>query len=181
MTTVTATGLIDRYQDYRVRRWLIHENRMAGMLPGWRSRRRRRALVIAVAVAIAALFLVGVLTAAGLPWAPLIWLPGAVVFLPAWTMLRIASQGQDHAPKETLDEWEIAQRNSARSVGLALTQWLTVLPIMYLLLAGAVFPEADAFQVAYGGGAMTLAALLAGGCAPAMILGWTRPDPEPES
>jgi hypothetical protein len=27
---------------------------------------------------------------------------------------------------------------------------------------------------------MTLTTLLIGGCTPGMILGWTRPDPEPE-
>ncbi|MFI6870351.1 hypothetical protein [Nocardia sp. NPDC050406] len=179
MTTAT-TGLIDRYQNYRVRRWLVHEQRMAGMLPGWRTRRRRRALVVAVAASIAVLFVIGVLSAFDIRWAPLLWLPGAAVFLPSWTMLRIASQGQDNAPAETLDEWEIAQRNAARSVGLAITQSLALLPVLYLFVAGAVAPEADAFHIAYAGASLTLATLLAGGCAPAMILGWTRPDPEPE-
>lgn len=51
----------------------------------------------------------------------------------------------------------------------------------YLIFAGAIAPEATAYRTAYAGGLMMLAALLAGGCAPALILAWTRPDPDPES
>ncbi|WP_240505186.1 hypothetical protein [Nocardia mangyaensis] len=80
-----------------------------------------------------------------------------------------------------LDEFEIAERNKARSVGLALTQSLTLPPLAYLIVAGTFAPEADAYRTAYAGGLLMMAALRAGGCAPAMILGWTRPDPEPES
>lgn len=64
--------------------------------------------------------------------------------------------------------------------GLALTQSLTMPPLAYLIFAGAIAPEAAAYRTAYAGGLMMLAALLAGGCAPAMILAWTRPDPDSE-
>ena len=57
---------------------------------------------------------------------------------------------------------------------------LTLPPLLFLIFSGALLPEADSFRTAYAGGVMMLAALLAGGCAPAMILGWNRPDPEPE-
>lgn len=183
MTTATRSSgtLLDRYQAYRVRRWLVHEQRMSGMLPGWRTRTRRRALVGAVAVSLVGLFVAGVLCAFGLVWAALLTLPTMVVFLPAWTMLRIASLGQDHAPSETLDELEIAQRDTARSIGLTITQALCLPPVLYLVWAGALMPEADAFDTAYAGGTMLLATLLAGGCAPAMILAWNKPDPEPEA
>ncbi|MBF6334181.1 hypothetical protein [Nocardia transvalensis] len=178
--THAATGLLDRYQEYRTRRWQANEERMAGILPGWRTRRRRRALVVTVAAANATMFVTGLLCAFGLRSAPLILLPAMIVFLPAWTILRIASSRHDSAPVQVLDELEIAQRNAARSIGLAITQGLTMLPVAYLMIAGTVAPEADAFRTAYAGSLMTLATLLAGGCAPAMILGWTRPDPDPE-
>ncbi|WP_040833331.1 hypothetical protein [Nocardia brevicatena] len=183
MTTATKTGgtLLDRYQDYRVRRWPAHEQRMSGMLPGWRTRARRRTLVVAVAASVAGLFVAGVLCAFDLAWAALLTLPAVLVFLPAWTILRIASRGQDHAPSATLDELEIAQRDTARSIGLTVTQALCLPPMLYLVWAGALMPEADAFHTAYAGGTMLLATLLAGGCAPAMILAWNKPDPEPES
>jgi hypothetical protein len=34
--------------------------------------------------------------------------------------------------------------------------------------------------MAYAGGLMTITVLLVGGCTPAMVLGWSRTDPEPE-
>ncbi|MFI6047718.1 hypothetical protein ACIA8C_39300 [Nocardia sp. NPDC051321] len=179
--THPTIGLLDRYQDYRVRRWQVRDERLAGMLPRWRTRARRRALVITVVASLFAMFATGVLSAFDLRWAPMVSLPAVLVFLPSWTMLRIASQGHDHAPAQTLDEWEIAQRNTARSVGLTITQALVIAPVFYLVYSGAIFPEANAFQTAYAGGIMALAALLAGGCSPAMILGWTRPDPDQES
>ncbi|WP_063035527.1 hypothetical protein [Nocardia grenadensis] len=182
MTAATEpTTLLDRYQAYRVRRWLVRKKQIAGMLPGWRTTPRRRALVVLVIAALAALFVTGVLCAFGLAWAALFAGLSALVFLPSWTMLRIVSQAQDNAPAETLDEMEFAQREKARSFGLSVTQGLTVLPLMYLVWSGALFPEADAFRTAYAGGVMVLATLLAGGCAPAMILAWNRSEPEPEN
>ncbi|MEV0061624.1 hypothetical protein [Nocardia sp. NPDC050718] len=53
-------------------------------------------------------------------------------------------------------------------------------PLAYLIFSSAIAPEATAYRTAYAGGLMMLAALLAGGCAPAMILAWTRPNPDPE-
>ncbi|MFD6398031.1 hypothetical protein [Nocardia sp. NPDC060249] len=176
---MTST-LIDRYQNYRVRRWLVQEQRTAGMLTSWRSLRRRRILVVIVTIALLGIAVAGVMRALDLFGAPGVALVSALVFLPSWTMLRIASGGQDHAPDQMLDELEITERNKARSAGLALTQSLTMAPLAYLIFGSAFSPEADAYRIAYAGGLMMLATIMAGGCAPAMILGWTRPDPEPE-
>ncbi|GEM35321.1 hypothetical protein NN3_63280 [Nocardia neocaledoniensis NBRC 108232] len=177
----STTGLLDRYQNYRVKRWLVQEQRTAGMLKSWRPQRRRRQLVVGVVVALAGLAVAGVLCAFDLRNVSItVAMIALVLFLPAWTMLRIASGGQDHAPAEMLDEFEIAERNKARSVGLALTQSLTMPGLFFLIFAGAFAPEADAYRTAYAGGLMLLAAIMTGGCAPAMIIGWTRPDPDPE-
>ncbi|MFD3704211.1 hypothetical protein ACFWUP_13800 [Nocardia sp. NPDC058658] len=175
-----TSNLIDRYQDYRVRRWLVQEQRTSGLLASWRPLRRRRLLVVIVATGLFGLAIAGVLAVFGLPWAPAVTLVAIIAFLPSWTMLRIACGRQDSAPEPMLDEWEIAERNKARSVGLALTQNLTLAPVFFLIFAGSFAPDADASRTAYAGGLMVLAALMTGGCAPAMILGWTRPDPEPE-
>ncbi|WP_194825809.1 hypothetical protein [Nocardia sp. XZ_19_231] len=175
---MTST-LIDRYQNYRVRRWLAHEQQTAGMLKNWRPQRRRRILVVVVTIALLGLAVAGVIHALDLSGARVVALVSALLFLPSWTMLRIASGGQDYAPDQMLDELEIAERNKARSAGLALTQALTMPPLAYLIFGSTFAPEAD--NIAYAGGLMMLATIMAGGCAPAMILGWTRPDPEPES
>ena len=173
--------LLEHYEAYRIRRWLVREQKIAGMLPGWRTTRRRRALVVTVIATLTLMFVAGVLCAFGLEWAALAGGSAALVFLPSWVMVRIVADSQDNAPAGTLDELEFAQRESARSFGLTLTQVLSVIPMMYLVWSGALFPEADAFRTAYAGGVMILATLLAGGCAPAMILAWNRSDPEPET
>jgi hypothetical protein len=83
------------------------------------------------------------------------------------------------APQGALDEYEIAQRDSARSIGLIATQYLMLVPIFYLIF-GAVLTAGTDENMAYAGGLMAVTMLLVGGCTPAMILGWTRPDPLPE-
>lgn len=173
------TELLDRYQTYRTARFLKHERAWANSLPGWRTRSRRRLLVGTLAATLAFMAVVGVACAFGVQWAPLLWLPACLAFLPLWIALQIVSGRRGDAPEGVLDEFEIAQRNSARSIGLTITQNLVLLVAFYLIFGSVITGGADQ-NMAYAGGLMVLTALLAGGCSPAMILGWSRPDPEPE-
>ena len=174
---MSDASLIDRYQTYRARRFLRHEQTYANWLPGWRTQRRRRMLVAGLATTFTIMAVVSLLCAFGIRWAPLLWLPACLVFFPLWLMLQIVSGRQGDAPLATLDEFELAQRNSARSIGLTVTQNLMLLPIGYLIF-GAVLTGGTDVDMAYAGGLMALTVLLIGGCTPAMILGWTRPDPD---
>jgi MFS family permease len=171
----TEPTLIDRYQAYRTRRFLKHERTYANALPAWRNRGRRRALVTGLALTFAFMFAVGVVCAFGVSWAPLLWLPACALFYPMWLALQIVSGRQGDAPQAALDEYEIEQRNSARSIGLTLTQNLMLIPIGYLIIGSVVTGGTDT-DMAYAGGLMALTVLLIGGCTPAMILGWTRTD-----
>ncbi|WP_349270863.1 hypothetical protein MPNTM1_02379 [Mycolicibacterium parafortuitum] len=173
-----AATVIDRYQQYRTRRFLKNEQRYANSLSGWRSQRRRRMLVAGLALTFAVMAVVSVVCAFGYRGAAVIWLPVTAVFVVLWLMLQIVSGRQGDAPLSTLDEFELAQRNNARSIGLAVTQNLMLLPILYLII-GSVNTGFEDGNIAYAGGLMAITALLIGGCAPAMILGWTRPDPDP--
>lgn len=173
------TSILDRYQDYRTRQFLKNEQKQANWLPGWRNRSRRRILVIGLAITFAFMAVVGIATAAGVQWAPLLWLPACVAFFPLWISLQIVSGRRGDAPEAALDEFEIAQRNSARAMGLSVTQVLMLIPAFYLIF-GAVITDGADTDMAYAGGLMVLTVLLIGGCLPAMILGWTRRDPEPE-
>lgn len=176
---MTDTSILDRYQDYRTRRFLKHERTYANSLPKWRNRRRRRVLVTGLAVTFAFMALVAVLCAFGLSWAPLLWLPACAAFFPMWIVLQLVSGRRGDAPEAALDEFEIAQRNSARSIGLTVTQYLMTLPILYLIFGAAITGGTDT-DMAYAGGLMAATVLLFGGCLPAMILGWTRVDVDPE-
>jgi hypothetical protein len=176
-TTQTDPTLIDRYQDFRTRRFVKHERTYAHSFPRWRTQRRRRALVIALAITFAFMAVVSVMCAFGIRWAPLLWLPACVFFYPVWVVLQIVSGRQGDAPQAALDEYEVAQRNSARSIGLTITQYLMLLPIFYLIV-GSVITGGTDVDMAYAGGLMATTVLVIGGCAPAMILGWIRPDPD---
>jgi hypothetical protein len=176
-TVQNDSTLIDRYQGYRTRRFHKFESRYAQSLPSWRTQRRRRALVIALAVAFAFMAVVSVMCAFGIRWAPLLWLPACVFFFPVWVVLQIVSGRQGDAPEAALDEYEMQQRNSARSIGLTVTQNLMLLPIFYLIF-GSVITGGTDVDMAYAGGLMVTTVLLIGGCLPAMILGWIRPNPD---
>lgn len=175
----TPSGLVERYRNYRTRRFLKNEQAWGKYLPGWRTQRRRRGLVIALAATFTFMFGVAVLCAFGVWWAPLLWLPACLVFFPLWTVLQIVSGRRGDAPRGALDEFEIAQRDSARSIGLAVTQHLMMIPIAYLIFGAVITRGADE-SMAYAGGLMALTVLLVGGCTPAMILSWSRPDPVAE-
>lgn len=176
---MSESTIIDRYQDYRTKRFLKREDACANKLPGWRTQHRRRALVAALASTFAFMALVSVLCAFGIDWAPLLWFPACLVFFPVWIVLQIVSGRQGDAPRDALDEFELQQRNSARSIGLTVTQTLMLLPIFYLIFASVLFRDVgadSALDIAYAGGLMATTVLLIGGCTPAMILAWTRRD-----
>ncbi|MGE2721555.1 hypothetical protein [Mycolicibacterium celeriflavum] len=171
--------LIDRYQDYRTRRFLKHERAYANSLPRWRTQRRRRTLVVVLASSLFVMLCVSVVCAFGFRQAALVWLPATLIFFPTFVMLQIVSGRQGDAPMSVLDEYEIQQRNSARSIGLTVTQNLMLAPIFYLIILATRMRSADAESVrdmAYAGGLMALVVLMIGGCLPVMILGWSRPD-----
>jgi len=176
-TAQTEPTLIDRYQNYRTRRFLKHERTYANALPGWRTQPKRRFLVVSLAVTFAFMFGVSLLCAFGVRWAPLLWLPACLIFFPLWITLQIVSSRQGDAPQAALDEYEVQQRNTARSIGLTVTQNLMLVPIGYLII-GAVITRGTDVDMAYAGGLMALTVLLIGGCTPAMILGWIRPSPD---
>ncbi|MGO4446415.1 hypothetical protein AB4Z42_24005 [Mycobacterium sp. 2YAF39] len=178
-TAQTNPTLIDRYQDYRTRRFLKFQRKHARALPGWRTQRRRRTLVVALAVTFAFMAVVSVMCAFGIGWAPLLWLPACMLFFPLWIVLQVVSGRQGDAPEAALDEYEMQQRNSARSIGLTVTQYLMLLPIFYLIF-GSVITGGTDVDMAYAGGLMATTVLLIGGCLPAMILGWIRRNPDAE-
>jgi MFS family permease len=177
--TRSGATLIDRYRAYRTRRFLKHERTWSNTLPRWRSRHRRRILVVGLALTFGLFLGVSVACAFGVEWAPLLWLLACLAFFPLWIALQIVSGRRGDAPQGALDEYEVAQRDSARSIGLSVTQYLVLIPVFYLIV-GSVLTDGTDENMAYAGGLMVVSMLLIGGCTPAMILGWTRPDPLPE-
>ena len=175
---MTTGSLLDRYEEYRTRRFLKNEEITAGWMPNWRNRRRRRILAVAVMVLIALMFAASIASYFTMA-AAIAWLPVTLVFLPTWTCLQIVSGRQSDAPRRALDEREIAERNSARSIGLSVAQGLLMLPIFALLWSASI-ATIDHQALAYSAGGFALASILFSGCLPAVLLAWTRPDDDPE-
>lgn len=176
-TTQNEPTIIDRYQAFRTRRFLKHERTYAHALPGWRTQRRRRLLVVGLGVVLALMVCVSVLCAFGFRQAALLWVPASLAFFPLWIVLQIVLGRQGDAPLGTLDEFELQQRNSARSIGLTVMQNLLLLPIFYLIAVSTFLRDVDAktaLDMTYAGALMALAVLMIGSSLPAMILGWTR-------
>ncbi|RVW06396.1 hypothetical protein [Rhodococcus spongiicola] len=172
-------GLLERYQDFRRRRFLRRAERYRHWLPRWRTQKRRRVLVVTNAAMLAGLAAVGVVSLTNILVLPLLWVPASLVFLAIWAVLQIVSGRQGDAPRDALDEWEIQQRDSARSIGLTVTQLLTFLPATFLLYAGGDL-DIDRPNLAFSAGVLVMTALVVGACVPTMILAWTRPDPDPD-
>lgn len=170
--------LLERYEDHRARRFLRNEELTAGWLPGWRNRKRRRILACAVVALLVGTFSVSVASYFTMTVA-IAWIPLTLLFLPVWTGLQIVSGRQSDAPRRALDEREIAERNSARSIGLSVAQSLLLLPI-FALIFGSVLDSVDHRQLAYSAGGFALASILFSGCLPAVLLAWNQPDDDPE-
>ncbi|MBS9373676.1 hypothetical protein [Rhodococcus sp. B50] len=175
---MTTESLLDRYENYRTRRFLKNEEITSGWMPNWRTRRRRRILAGAVVTLIALMFVTAI-ASYFTRWAAIAWLPVTLAFLPTWTCLQIVSGRQSDAPRHALDEREIAERNSARSIGLSVAQGLVMLPIFALLWSASI-ASIDHQALAYSAGGFALASILFSGCLPAVLLAWTRPDDDPE-
>ena len=97
-STQTEPTLIERYQNYRTRRFLKHERTYANALPRWRTQRRRRILVLGLSFTFVSMFAVSLLCAFGIRWAPLLWLPVCVLYFPLWITLNLVSGRQGDAP-----------------------------------------------------------------------------------
>ena len=178
-TAQTDPTLIDRYQNYRTRRFLKHERTYAHSLPAL----AHSASAVAPGGRLGRHVRVH---GRGKPCCARSGFDGrrcsgcrrACVFFPLWIVLQIVSGRQGDAPQAALDEYEVQQRNTARSIGLTVTQNLMLIPIVYLIFGSVITGGTDT-DMAYAGGLMALTVLLIGGCTPAMILGWIRPSPTP--
>ncbi|WP_435594962.1 hypothetical protein [Tsukamurella tyrosinosolvens] len=175
-----TTSMITRYQERRARKFRENEERWSTMLPSWRTRSRRRILVVALAAIYVFMFVVGVLCHFDVPLAPLLWLPACVLLIPTWTMVQIVSGRHGDAPAAALDEWEVEQRNEARSIGFTVTSNLVMLAVAYTVITSVIAKPDGNNAWHYASGLFTLVALLIGMTTPAMILAWTRPDADAE-
>ncbi|TWS20371.1 hypothetical protein FK529_03165 [Tsukamurella asaccharolytica] len=175
-----TTSLITRYQERRARKFRENEERWSTLLPSLRTRSRRRLLVAVLLINYLFMFVVAVLCHFDVPNAPLLWLPAYLVSVPIWVMVQIVSGRQGDAPATALDEWEVEQRNEARSMGFTVMGNLVLLAVAYTVVTSVVAQPDGNPSWHYAAGLFTLVAVLIGMTTPAMILAWTRPDIDAE-
>ncbi len=174
--TTPDSNVLTRYQEFRTRRFLENDAKTRHWLPSWRTHSRRRNLVVAVGSVLASFVVISILTLF-FPLAALAWLPASFAFIVLWTVLQTVSARRGDAPAGALDEWEIQQRNEARSIGLTVTQTLVLAAVFASIFLSTL---TDMPQLAYAGGLWTLSGLMIGICTPSMILAWITPDPDPD-
>ena len=172
------TGLQERLSGYwerQLRRMDDRELRHARRLPTWRNRQRRRRLAAVVVlgdlalIAGAASFL---LTATWLFF--VLWFGGFVVGMGGFVLLRILTGRMTGSFSRLLDEREREWRNRVAFVSYLVVYTLMIVAMFYGL---AISEQADSGIRT----TMMLAALLVtGSTVPAIVLGWTLPDDDPE-
>lgn len=168
-----------RYDAWRVRCYEKSQAKHAHRLVGMRNRRGARILVGGVLASLT------VLTAASaLSFVSHVWffvpyalgLAGVFCFL---KLLGIITGNIAEAPVASLDELQLAKRNSARSIGYLTVFGLMFIPYIALILVGSAVDSVSGDTV-YGFGVLLITLLIVGTCSPTVLLAWWTDDPDPE-
>ncbi len=168
-----------RYENYRAQRYERTLARYRGRYPRLRNRRafRRLALTLVgflglvLASAIVA-FIVGY-------WLFIPFIIGLVGVVALMSILRVVTGSVADAPVSALDEIQLAQRNSARSLGYIVLFSLMFIPYLLLIFLGSARDQIPGHTV-YAIGILLISLVLIGSCTPIILTSWWQADPDPE-
>ncbi|MGW3997538.1 hypothetical protein ACWEF6_28970 [Amycolatopsis sp. NPDC004772] len=165
-------GRLAAYWERQLDKLEEAEQNRARKLPGWRTRKHRRTLVVVLVLADLALVAGASQFESQPKWAfPAFWLTGLVVGGCAFLTLRILTGRMCGSFSRLLDEREREWRHRVTYIGYQALSYLMLIAMLYGLFAAGT-PER---------GAMMLSALLVTGTTiPAIVLGWSLPDDDPE-
>lgn len=167
-----------RYEEWRGRRHQEFNDKNAHRLTSWRTRRTYRRLVFVQAFFAILLILSSILAFfdTGIFLVPfLIGLAGIITTL---YLTRIVTGSMADTPVTALDEIQVAQRNSARSIGFTVLYSLMFIP--YAVLVVLSFDDQVSGQAVYGSAILLITLVLAAICVPTMLTAWWMADPDPE-
>ncbi|WP_206785174.1 hypothetical protein [Amycolatopsis sp. MtRt-6] len=165
-------GRLAAYWERQLDKLEEAEQKRSRKLPGWRTRKHRRALVAVLVAADLALVAGAAQFKTEPRWLfPAFWLTGLVVGGFAFMTLRILTGRMSGGFSRLLDEREREWRHRVTYIGYQALSYLMLIAMLYgLLVAGSAER-----------GAMMLSALLVTGTTiPAIVLGWSLPDDDPE-
>ncbi|ATD69916.1 MULTISPECIES: hypothetical protein [Gordonia] len=167
-----------RYEDWRGRRHEEFNAKHAHRLPSWRNQRAYRRLVVALIVALVFIIASSSLAFLSSGWFLLPFGIGLVSVISILTALRIVTGSVADAPVSTLDEIQLAQRNSARSFGFFVLYAVMFIPY-FVLIAISMRDEVPG-QWVYGSAILLISLVLSSICVPTMLIAWWMGDPDPE-
>ena len=167
-----------RYDEWRGERHRRFNERHAHRLIGWRRRKVYRRLVVAQGLCVL-LVVVGALVAfVSRQWFVIPLAAGIVGALICQRLVRIVTGSIGDAPVSALDEIQLAQRNSARSIAYFTLFMLMFIPYVLLVVLGG-FDEVKG-QYVYGTGMLLIALVLVAAFIPSMLTAWWMADADPE-
>ena len=152
-----------RYDNWRARRHEKIMARNAHRFAGLRNHRGIR-LVLTIQWGVLALLLAASVTAF---FTPLFWIayaPLLVITIALMLLVRAITGSVGDAPVSALDELQLAQRNSARSIGYISVFSLMFIP--YFVLIALTFRHSVPSQWVYGVAILQITLLAIAGCIP---------------
>ncbi|WP_410613722.1 hypothetical protein [Amycolatopsis sp. lyj-109] len=165
-------GRLAAYWERQLDKLEEAERKRARRLPGWRTRKHRRALVAVLIAADLALVAGATQFRADPRWTfPAFWLTGLVAGGFAFLTLRVLTGRMSGSFSRLLDEREREWRHRVTYIGYQALSYLMLIAMCYGLIVADTAAQ----------GAMMLSALLVTGTTiPAIVLGWSLPDDDPE-
>ena len=167
-----------RYDEWRGARHIRFAEKHANTLPGWRNRRTARRLVLLQVLALISIFVGAVVAFFSSGWTTIPLFLGVVLTFVAQYLLRVVTGSIGDAPVTALDEFQLAQRNSARSIAFFVLFSVMFIPYFVLVILG--MRDSVDGQYVYGTAILLLALLLMAVCLPSMMIAWWMDDPDPE-
>lgn len=168
-----------RYEAWRVRYYEKSLAKNAHRLTGLRNRRGARILVGGVLVSLALLVVASVMSFVSHVWFFIPFLLGLAGVFTFLKLLGIVTGNIAEAPVASLDELQLAKRNSARSIGYLAVFSLMFIPYLVLIVVGSSVDSVSGHTV-YGFGVLLITLMLIGTCCPTLLLAWWTEDPDPE-
>ncbi|MDF0529797.1 hypothetical protein P0W64_09415 [Tsukamurella sp. 8F] len=165
---------LQRLEQWRAGRYDLRRAKYQKILPGWHNRRVRRRLV-AVTLALNVATWASAVASYFTLWAMIGVVAFMLLTLLGMSLVKIANEDVTDAPRAALDEFELRERDAARSVGFFVFWVGGFVPYLVLVtLAPIDGPYRGA--VAYLGAYLVLSALMLGAITPILLSAWARED-----
>lgn len=165
-----------RYDRWRAMRHERFVDRHSGKLNRWRTSRGYRTLVALMGASALLLLVSAVVAFVSTVWFIIPFVIGLVGILIFLRMLRIVTGSIADAPVSALDEIQLAQRNSARSLGFVVLYSLMFVP--YFVLVALSFRESVSSEMVYATAILLISLVLLAIIVPTALTAWWMTPPD---